>query len=329
MRLDFVSLCFVLYTYRMLTKRAHRGLVWIDLESPTQEEIREIAATYRLHPLVVHELSAPTLKPKVDFYADFIYLILHFPRLRKGSERDERSSRASGSGDQEIDFIVGRKFLITVRYGGSDAVQIFGKMFDASALLNKRALGAHAGFIFFHLLSRLYEELLHEIAAVRETLHDIEDRTFRGEEREMVRSLSRVSRDILDFKRSLSLHRDVLESFEVAGAKFFGEDFRFHLRTLSGDYYRVEHAVSGNVEFLSELRETNNSLLSTKQNEIMKTLTILAFIALPATTVLSLFQIESASRPIVGGRFDFWILVLLLVAIAFSLYSWFKHKRWL
>jgi Mg2+ and Co2+ transporter CorA len=91
----------------------------------------------------------------------------------------------------------------------------------------------------------------------------------------------------------------------------------------------VEHAVSGNAEFLAELRETNNSLVSTKQNEIMKTFTILAFIALPATTVLSLFQIESDSRPIVGLPFDFWILVLLLIGIAFSLYSWFKHKRWL
>lgn len=301
--------------------------MWVDLESPTQEEIRDIAMTYRLHPLVVHELSAPTLKPKVDFYADFIYLILHFPRFRRTAAQREREQRTAA--DQEIDFIIGKKFLITVRYGGSDAVQIFGKMFDASSLLDKRAIGAHAGFIFFHLLSKLYEELLHEIAAVRETLRDIEDRTFSGEEREMVLSLSRVSRELLDFKRSLSLHRDVLESFEVAGAKLFGEDFRFHLRTLVGDYYRVEHAVSGNVEFLSELRETNNSLVSTKQNEIMKTLTILAFIALPATTVLSLFQIESAARPIVGLPFDFWILVLLLVGIAFSLYSWFKHKRWL
>ncbi|OGJ67560.1 hypothetical protein A2947_02295 [Candidatus Peribacteria bacterium RIFCSPLOWO2_01_FULL_54_110] len=311
----------------MLTKRAHRGLVWIDLESPTQEEIRGIAAAYQLHPLVVHELSAPTLKPKVDFYADFIYLILHFPRLRKNAERTVQGSR--GSGDQEIDFIIGKKFLITVRYGGSDTVQIFGKLFDASSVLDKRALGAHAGFIFFHLLGKLYENLLQDIGAVRETLGDIEYRIFEGEEREMVLSLSRVSRDLLDFKRSLSLHRDVLESFEVAGAKLFGEDFRFHLRTLSGDYYRVEHAVAGNVEFLTELRETNNSLLSTKQNEIMKTLTILAFIALPATTVLSLFQIESVSRPIVGLPFDFWILVLLLIGIAFSLYSWFKRKKWL
>ncbi len=304
----------------MITKHPHRTLVWVDLESPTQDEIRAIAKEYNLNPLVVHELSAPTLKPKVDLYEDFIYLILHFPRFRRGNRTEQ---------DEEIDFIIGKKFIITVRYSGSETMHVFSKMFEASAVLDKGGFGTHAGFIFFHMISKLYETSLHELTSVGESLRQIEDHIFAGEERDMVRALSRVSRDLLDFKRSLSLHRDVLESFEVAGRRLFGEDFGFHLRTLIGDYYRVEHSIQSNGAFLSELRETNNSLLGTKQNEIMKTLTILAFIALPATTVLSLFQINTVSRPIVGLPFDFWILVVMVGSIAIGLYLWFKHKRWL
>ena len=304
----------------MITRRTHRAISWIDLEAPSQDEIRTIAKEFSLNPLVVHELSAPTLKPKVDLYENFIYLILHFPRLRR-----DRNAEQS----QEVDFIIGKKFIITVRYGGNEALHFFTKMFEASAVLGKADFGNHAGYIFFHMLGRLYESLLNELAAVKESLLQIEDRIFEGEERDMVISLSKISRDLLDFKRSLSLHRDVLESFEVAGKKLLGESFSFHLRTLIGDYYRVEHAVESNSAFLSELRETNNSLLSTKQNEVMKTLTILAFIALPATTVLSLFQIESNARPIIGSRFDFWILAVIVGGIAFSLYSWFKHRKWL
>lgn len=304
----------------MLTKRTHRGLIWVDLESPTQDEIRAVATEYHLNPLVVHELSAPTLKPKVDLYESYIYLILHFPRFRRQNQSAQ---------DNEIDFIVGKKFLITVRYGPSEAVLLFSKLFDASAVLDKGRFGSHAGFIFFHLVGKLYESLLNELSVVADSLRHIEGRIFRGEEREMVLALSRASRDLLDFKRALALHRDVLQSFERAGTRLLGAGFSFHLRALLGDYYRVEHAVESSSAFLAELRETNNSLLSTKQNEIMKTLTILAFIALPATTVLSLFQIESVSRPIVGSRFDFWILLLLLGIIALSLYEWFRHKRWL
>jgi magnesium transporter len=303
----------------MLTKHTHRGLVWIDLESPSQDEIRSVAEEYHLNPLVVHELSAPSLKPKVDLYDNLIYLILHFPRTRRTAKEP----------DQEIDFILGKKFLITVRYGANETLHLVSKIFDASAVLNKGSFGPHAGFIFFFLLGKLYEALLHELASIGESLRSVEDRIFGGEEREMVLGLSEISRDILYFKRSLSLHRDVLESFEIAGKKFFGEEFTFHLRALTGDYYRVEHAVESNVAFLSELRETNNALLSTKQNEIMRTLTVLAFIALPATTILSLFQIGAVSRPIVGQPGDFWIILLIVGGLVFSLYSFFRYKHWL
>ncbi len=305
----------------MLTKHSHKGLVWIDLESPSQDELRKVAADYRLNSLVVHDLSSPTLKPKVDLYHDYVYLILHFPQGKRGNGQNVR--------DLEIDFVVGKKFLITVRHGMSDSFHTFGKLFDANAALDKERLGSHAGFIFFHLLSKLYESLHHELEGINESLREIEQRTFGGEEREMVLALSRASRDLLDFRRSVSIHRDVLESFEIAGRKLFGENFGFHLRTLGGEYARVEHSLHSNEASLKELRETNNSLLSTKQNEIMKTFTILAFIALPATTVLSLFQIETQARPIVGLPFDFWILVLLIGGIAFSLFLWFKRKRWL
>jgi len=145
----------------------------------------------------------------------------------------------------------------------------------------------------------------------------------------MVIALANVSRELLFVKRSLAMHREVLESFEVAGKKLFGEKFAFHLRALIGGYYRVAHAVDGNTAFLLELRETNNALLSTKQNEIMKTIAVLAFIALPATTVLSLFQIDTLSRPIVGLPFDFWILLLMVGAVVLGLFAWFKRRRWL
>ena len=140
--------------------------------------------------------------------------------------------------------------------------------------------------------------------------------------------LSRVSRHLLNFKQSLVPHREVLESLEIAGRKLFGEDFAFHLRSIFSDYYRVSVLTDGQRDALSELRETNNSLLSTKQNEIMKVLTIMAFITLPLTVVTQLFSMNAVSLPIVGTPGDFWIILAMLVVIALSLFVFFKKKGW-
>lgn len=292
----------------------------MDLESPTPEEVKQVVDAYQIHPLVANELTMPTIRPKVDLYRNFIYLILHFPSLHR---------KADDQLDQEVDFVIGKDFIITARYGEVDALTAFAKEFEVESVLEKGVLGEHAGFIFFAMMKRIYDSILHQIESVKDSIARIESEVFKGKEREMVGKISEISRDLLDFRRSTSLHKEILESFDVAALRLFGDDFKFHSRVMIGNYYKVDSAITNCLEFVAELRETNNSLLSTKQNQVTQALTVIAFIALPLTVITSLFQIDTKARPIVGADYDFWILVSMQVIVAAFLYIFFKKKKWL
>lgn len=304
----------------MIQKYVTKSLTWIDLNCPTSEEIRQVASLYDINPLVVHELSIPTLRAKVDLYDNLIYLILHFPSSR--GDKD-------GVSDQEVDFVIGKDFIITARYGEVDALLALSKAFEVESILEKGGMGKHAGYIFFAMLNRIYDSLLHRIEGLKDEAATIESEIFKGKERDMVIKISEVSRELLDFKRATSLHNEILQSFEVAGQKFFGIDFRFHLRSMMGSYYKLENAINNTIEFIAELRETNNALLTTKQNSIVQALTVIASIALPLTIITSLLQIDTKARPIIGSDYDFWILVGLEATIALIMYFIFKRKKWL
>ncbi|MBI2096099.1 MAG: hypothetical protein HYT43_00465 [Candidatus Taylorbacteria bacterium] len=305
----------------MIRTYRQNSIVWLDMESPTPLEVKQVLDDYSIHPLVGEELLTPTLRPKVDLYRNCIYLILHFPVFEK----------TSVAGTAEIDFIVGRNFIITNRFGSRDTLLRFTKIFEMKGLLgDKFSEGSHAGFVFSAMLKDLYSGILDRLEVIRNRLTDIESKIFSGREREMVQALSDISRTLLDSAHALSLHRQVLESFETAGRKFFGDDFVFYLQSLTSEYYKIEGALESARGSLVELRETNNSLLSTKQNEIMKSLTVVSFIALPLGVIAALFQIEAVSRPIVGQQNDFWIIVGLMAAAALGSYIYFKiYKKWL
>ena len=305
----------------MIQKYHSGNLVWVDLISPTQEEIRQIVSEYNIHPLVAHELNIPTLRPKVDLYDNFIYLILHFPSLHKNLDGVQD--------DQEMDFIIGKNFIITTRYGEVDALLALSKSLEVEAILDKGSKGQHAGFIFFAMLTRIYEAILHRTERIKDKLTIIEEKIFKGREKEMVIKLSEVSRELLDFKRATSLHDEILESFEVASMKFFGEEFKFHLRSLMGEYVKVENSIKNMLEFMAELRETNNALLTTKQNQITQALTVIAFITLPLSIITSWFQIGAKDTPLLGTNYDFWIIAGGEIILAFVLYVFFKMKKWL
>lgn len=305
----------------MITRHKHRDVCWIDLESPTTEEVRGLLEEYRLPPAVAEELLLPTMKPRVEFYDDcLIYLILHFPAFRHTHGTDE---------NQEVDFIIGRDFLITTRYDTIDPLHKFSKVFEVNSILDRSDIGAHAGHLFFYMVRKLYKSLEHELGYIHDALRDIESQIFAGREKEMVLELSRISRELRGFKQAVRLHREVLVSFEIAARKFFGDDFGYQLRTIIGEYHRIESGIAINVDTLSELRETNNSLLSTKQNEIMKVLTIMTFVTAPLALLAGLFGMNTDSIPIVNHPFGFWIIVGIMATATGFFFSYFVYKKWL
>ena len=305
----------------MLTRYRHNDVTWVDLESPTPEEVREVMEEYDIHPVVAEELLLPTLKPKVEFYdGNFIYLILHFPAFRHSH---------TGDPNQEVDFIVGHDFLITTRYDSIDPLHKFSKIFEVNSILDRSGIGNHAGFVFYFMVKKLYKALEHELEYITDALDDIEAKIFEGREKDMVIDLSHISRDLLNFKQAINPHRDVLDSLEPAGRQFFGSDFGYYLKGIIGEYFRVQHGIEANLDSLAELRETNNSLVSTKQNEVMKVLTIMAFVTFPLSLIAGIFGMNTVVLPVVGHRYDFWIIIGIMAAAVAVFFGYFKYKNWL
>ncbi len=304
----------------MISRYKYRDLTWIDLESPTKEEVREIMEEHNVHPLVADELLSPTLRPKVDLYDNLIYLIMHFPVVYSMHGR---------SGGQEIDFIIGKNFLITTHYELVDPLHEFSKVFEVNSILGKSDMSTHAGYLFFYIIKELYRGLTIELDHIAEELENIEEKIFKGEEVKMVESISRVNRDLLNVKQAIRPHKETLDSFEIAGKQFFGEEFTYHLQTISGEYYKVFNILEGQKETLLDLRITNDSLLTTKTNEIMKILTIVAFITFPLTLIAGIFGMNAEYMPFVGQDQDFFIILGLMVVTVFIMFTYFKFKKWM
>lgn len=304
----------------MISRYQYKELTWIDLESPTKEEVREIMEEYNFHPLVADELLSPTIRPKVDLYDNLIYLIIHFPAVSYINGR---------SGAQEIDFVIGKDFLITTHYELIDPLHEFSKVFEVNSILDKGDMHLHGGFLFFYIIKELYKNLILELDHIDEQLEDIEERIFLGEEAAMVEKISNVNRDLLNVRQAIRPHKDVLDSFETAGTQFFGQDFTYHLRSIIGEYYKVFNILEGHKETLLDLRDTNDSLLTTKTNEIMKIFTIIAFLTFPLTLIAGIFGMNTVLMPVVGTEHDFWVIIGLMVATSFSMFAYFKHKNWM
>ncbi len=305
----------------MITRHRHAQVVWVDAASPTRDEVRALAEEFGLEESIADELTTPSLRTHVDVSEHYLYLVLHLPAL---SRRHKVASTPI-----ELDFVVGHDWILTVRYAELDPLLGFSKLFEVERVLDKQQMGEHAGYMFFHMLRGLYNALDDELIYLGRRLDVAEERVFSGNERKMVVELSRISRDILNLTQALDAHGTLLSSLERPSARMFGYDYVRMVRALTFEYERLFAAIRGHRASLLELRDTNDSLLTTKQNEVMKILTIMAFVTFPLSLIASLFGMNANSIPIVGHKWDFWIIVGIMCATAVLFFAYFRYKNWL
>ncbi len=304
----------------MISKYTYKKLEWIDIESPTREEIRTLSEEYNLPVLVGDELLAPSMPSKVDRYTDCIYVVLHFPQTIHNKHKNEAP--------HEIDFVIGKNFLMTIHYEASDPLHEFAKTFEVHSTLDKSPIGNHAGFLFFFIIRELYRASMLELDMMDKKLIEIEREVFKGNEKKMVKQIAEVNRALLDFRQALRFHRGILESLEKAGSEFFGSEFSYYLSAVTGEYNKVHTMMESHKETLTDLRKTNDSLLTVKTSDAIKTLTTLSFVLLPVGIIAWIFGMTTAF-PLIKTPLDFYRVLGVMAISVLIMFIYSRMRKWL
>ncbi len=303
----------------MITRHERGGMTWVDLEAPTREELRSVVAEFGVAPEVEGEIIAPTPYPLFVASPDHHYLILHFPT----------TSIEGGARNQEIDLIIGKNYLITVRYEVVGTIQTLHRAFEAEELLGVPE-GTGAALIE-RVLRRLYAAMGEEVEQMARKLEHIEADIFAGKEKKTVRRISEVGRVLLRFETTLIRHQEPLAAFlgELATTDFFGKKFAAQAARIEAERAHVASLVHSYRAVMQELRITNDSLLSSSQDETMKVFTIITVAFLPVTLIAGIFGMHTEFEPITGHPQDFWIIMGLMAMVEGALLLFLKWKKWI
>jgi magnesium transporter len=303
----------------MIKKQNYKSVIWIDSENPTKEEARQLMEEFNLSPEVAQDILLPTFKDKITPFKDYIYLILHFPAFKHTHNKSHR---------QEIDFVIGKNFIITNHYESIDAMEKYAKIFEVNSILGKSEKEFGPGELFLAMMDTIYQSLSDELDSINYLLREAERNIFAGKEREMVFELSKVGREIINFNHIIAPHGNILDTLEADSEKILGKSFSLELEVTVNEFYKISKNLENVTEVLRELRETNNSLLSTKQNEIMKTLTIFTFFALPFTIITGFFQMNTKYTPIVSNDNGWIVIIGIEIIVMIIVFMIAKKKKW-
>ena len=293
---------------------------WIDIQSPSEDDINFLKKNYKFHPLVLEELTSPSLRPFVEYYSRYLFMVFYYPLYNK---------KTGQTAIRELDIIVSKNTLITSHY---QTILPLKRIFFSCSLNPKRKkviLGKGTGYLLFHILDSFWNHCLNKLTRINNNIELIEKKIFQGKEKEMVKEILYIKTDIIGFKRIIGSQKEVLESLYKEGGAFFGKDLSHYFIDVLGTFTKVWNTLQAQKENILALEDTNQSLLSTKINEIMKVLTIFSVVLMPLTLITGIWGMNFVNLPLSKIKLGFWIIIGTMLLIMTGMILYFKKKKWL
>jgi magnesium transporter len=304
---------------RQLPELTAHGLTWIHLDRPTQGEASGLAERFGWHPLDVEDVLSKRQRPKIDEYADYRFVVLHFPVY------DKTVGRLNAA---ELDVFIGPDYLVTL-----PAVELLPvtRLFQRCAEdeeLRDQLFSKGSGYLLYHVLDDLFDYCFPILDKIGYKLDRIEDEMFEGRSEEIVRDLSNIKQEIISYRKIIKPERSTLRLLERHVERFLPEELELYFDDIVDAAERIWDLLDNYKEVVEALEDTNESVISHRQNDVLRLLTIISVTMLPLTVLTGVFGMN-VLFPGEGTHEAFWIILGLLIATLVSMVVFFRYKRWI
>src|SRR6266536_2773305 len=305
---------------RLAELSAH-DLTWIHLDAPTSEEATLLADRFGWHPLDIEDVLSKRQRPKIDEYADegYLFVVLHFPVYDKAIQRLNAA---------ELDLFLGQNFLVTLpNVELLPVTRLFARC-QEDAELRESLFSKGSGYLLYHVLDDLFDYCFPILDKIGHKLDSIEDDMFEGRAEDVVRDLSNVKQEIISYRKIIKPERSTLRLLERSVERFLPEQLELYFDDIVDASERVWDLLDNYKEVVEALEDTNESVISHRQNDVLRILTVFSVVLLPLTLITGIFGMN-VHFPGFGTAAAFWAIAGAMLALGLGLIAFFRYKRWL
>jgi magnesium transporter len=295
------------------------GLTWNNVDRIDPGTAQDLSERFGWHPLDVEDVLSKRQRPKVDEYPDYLFAVLHFPVYDKEIQRLNAA---------ELDLFVGGDYLVTIPNVELLPISRLFNRCREDEEFREQLFSKGSGRLLYEILDDLFDYCFPILDKIAHKLDSVEDDIFEGRSRDAVRDISNVKQEIISFRRIIKPQRATLRLLDRTVERFLPENLELYFDDIVDASERIWDLLDNYKEVVEALEDTNESVISHRQNDILRILTIFSVILLPLTLISGIFGMN-VIFPGEHTRAAFWAIVGLMIATIAGMIGFFKYKRWL
>lgn len=293
-------------------------VTWINIDGLGDLEVlRKLGQRFNLHPLALEDVLDTAQRPKVEQYADYLFIVIKMLYL----EKDQTI------GVEQVSMFLGKSFLITLQEEGE--CDVFEPVRARIRSAKGRIRHAYTDYLAYTLIDSIIDHYYPVLEFIGAEIDAIEDDLIDNPLGRPIGSLHGHKRTLAQIRRMVWPLRDVTNLLLHEEPGLIRPETKIYLRDCYDHSVQLMDVVESYRDVLSGLTEVHISSIGLRTNEIMRVLTVISSVFIPLTFIAGVYGMNFTHMPELAQTYGYPVCLLVMLLIAVGQILYFKKRRWL
>ncbi len=299
------------------SKDSSNHVSWINiLGIEDKEMLKQAAALFNLHPLVLEDIQNPNQRAKIEDYNDSLYIVLRMFAIINGEVED-----------QQVSMVLRDNVLVTFR---ETEFGVFKKLIGDKLINNTAGIRKKGeDYLLYTLLDTIIDQYFFVIESVEERVEKLEVEIFRNPHDSQLVAMQQLKSEVLYMRKNIVPVRDLITNLIRNEIQYFDADNKYYLRDLQDHMTRNVEELDFLRDQLTSLMDLYYSLQTHKMNNVMKTLTSVSFVLLPLTFIASIYGMNFSVIPRSNDPYGFYEVLAGMGILGIVLVGFAIRRNWI
>jgi magnesium transporter len=292
------------------------AISWINITGLHDvDTMKAIGEKLNIRPLIMEDILNTEQRPKIQETDESLFLLLKMVRPLENEY-----------GMEQVSMILKKNQVITFQEQRGDVFESIRERIRGNT---GRVRSAGADYLMYTLVDSIVDGYFPYLEFVSESLEETESRILQTPDVEFLQELHLRKRELISIRKNAWPMRDIVNTLAHENVRLLTSATNEYLRDAHDHVLQIADTTESLRDVVTGLLELYLSTSSSRTNEVMKVLTIIATIFIPLTFVAGIYGMNFVYMPELTAKAGYPIVLGAMAFIAGGMVLYFKKKKWL
>ena len=333
-----------------------------NVTSPHELEIKDLKRNFGFNPLDLEDYIHRTQIPNIKTYNDHSLITLDFPFFKQnGNHEDQKGVNGKEKAEKHsianllniphaalssipllhyssvstrriltshVNLFIGKEYVVVLHEGVLTPIDYIFSQCQKTLRNRNNFMGQGSVFLAYKIIDALVDACFPVINELIIMIEKIDQELENKKTQRALEEISITRRNIVFFQTMIKPILPLFKHLEEGEHKELNGQMTDYWSNVHDHFKKIAHRLEDSRELIEGISESNESLIASKTNEIIKVLTIFSAIILPLNLISSIYGMNVVGLPLSQHPVFFSLLLLSMVTIGIVMLLVFKARRW-